>query len=166
VANEYRLEHDVLTKVWRRNLDPDTTLFATAAGTNGLSVVSGTLDVVRGEWVQLNSSNKAIRSAVGDLCAGAMPVWSGGEGRFDAVGGITAVWGPHVAKTSQFDPAGVYAPGTELTVELSSSKTRLKVAASGNYVVALVEQAPSGASVAFPDGLLQVSSHGAGYFKA
>ena len=170
MAEEYKLELDVLTKVWRRNLTPDASLFATAAGTDGLSVINGELAVERGHWVRLNAAGEAIAAGFGASAVGAVPVWSGGAGRKDAIGGITAIYGQHVAFTTGFDPTptnGAYAPAVELTLaDDGSGNAILDSAASGNFVVAHVEDDPAGTvSAKFANGLLKISTLHAGYFK-
>lgn len=169
MATAYELEHDVLTKVWRRNLTPDDALFSTAAGSNGLSVISGTLSVDRGHWVQLNASGKAVVASAAASARGAMPVWSGGVDRFDVSGGITVVYGAHVAKTTGFlaSPTNAaYAVGVELTLrDDGDGNAVLDSAASGEFVVALVEAAPTAATAKFANGLLAISTDNAGYFK-
>jgi len=169
MASEYKLVNDVLTKVWRRNLDPDDTLFSEPAGTDGLSVTGGKLAVERGHWVQRNAAGKAVAAGFGASAANAWPVWSGGKGRFDTVGGITVVYGDHVAESTGFlaSPTnGAYAPGIELTLrDDGDGNAVLDSAASGEFIVAHVEAAPSGVSVKFPDGLLEISTLHAGYEK-
>jgi len=170
MASEYKLENDVMTKVWRRNLDPDDSLFSEVPGTNGLSVTGGRLAVERGHWVQLNAAGKAVVAGFGADAKNAWPVWSGGAGRFDAAGGITVVYGDHVAESTGFlaSPTnGAYAPGIELTLrDDGNGDAVLDSAASGEFIVAHVEAAPSGVSAKFPDGLLLISTLHAGYEKA
>lgn len=169
MATEYKLEHDVLTKIWRRNVLPDDTLFATTPGTDGLSVINGTLRVDRGQWIQLNANDKAVAAGFGAAARGSMPVWSGGKDRFDIGGGITVVFSDHVARTTGFlatPTNGAFVPAAELTLrDDGDGNAVLDTAASGEFVVALVEQAPADVSPRFPNGLLKISTEQAGYVK-
>lgn len=135
-----------------------------AGGLNdaGQATTFDVIDLVAGEWVQLNASEKLIKADGSVLLA--WPVYTGGDRHDVSSAGITVLQGNLVARTSLFDPGQVYAANTELTIADLAGQAVLTPAASTDPVVAHAEGAPQ-AHASFPDGLLPINTTNAGYFK-
>lgn len=80
---------------------------------------SGLLELEEGEWVTRDANGVAVRVGSGELPELPFPVVTGKErSDYKGSGSVTVRMGPgYQAFTDHFDPNGVYAAGTKLTVK-------------------------------------------------
>lgn len=149
--------------VYRRSIEVASSLVST--GTEGdpdISLAPDTVDIEDGDWVTLDSDQKAVKATTTSTLA--WPVWTAG-GRYDVRASklITVIFGPHWAKTTRFTAAGLTTVGQELMVDANGL---LALATSSNVVHAFLEKTAYDTSTTYPNGWINYSTVGAGYVKA
>ena len=144
---------------YRRSLIPaDSELIP--AGVNSLPALdTDVVDIDEGQWVTMDTDGKAVKVG-GTATANAFVVWVGRRTDAGAARQVTVIFGTYIAKTTEFNSAQSFVPGTLLTAK----NARLEKAATGEPIVGIAEGPPLGATTEFPNGFLPYNTQFAGGF--